>query len=212
MKAPRLIAPRPNLWFLAATLLLLLRPAPAQAQRRFELADIGRLVSVGDPQLSPDGRQILIVVSRPNFTANRHDAEVVLVDVASGRQRVLIAGRPTVKQPRWSPTGDRVAFLARTGSGKDAHTQLLVQALGGPDQEARQLTTGPTNVQHFRWSPDGATLAYTAADAPANQAEIERGNDSFEVGDGSVTLTAAPAPDQAAGRFRHPNKLRTKGG
>ena len=191
MKAPRL-----NRWLLAATLLLLLPPAPARAQRRFELADIGRLVGVGDPQLSPDGKQILIVVSRPNFAANRHDAEVVLVDVASGQQRVLIAGRPTVKQPRWSPTGDRVAFLARVGTGKDAHTQLLVQPLtDGPAPEPRQLTNGPTNVQHFRWSPDGTTLAYTAADEPANKAEIERGNDSFEVGDGSATLTAAPAPD-----------------
>jgi hypothetical protein len=96
-----------------ALLLIWLLPATAHAQRRFELADIGRLVNVSDPQLSPDGQQILIVVSRPNLVANRHEAEVVLVDVASGRQRVLIAGQPTVKQPRWSPTGRQVAFLAR---------------------------------------------------------------------------------------------------
>ncbi|MBO2010758.1 alpha/beta hydrolase family protein [Hymenobacter negativus] len=172
----------------------LLLPNAACAQRRFELADIGKVVSVTDPQLSPDGRQVLIVVSRPNLTANRHEAEVVMVETTSGQQRVLVAGRPTVKQPRWSPTGDRVAFLARTGAGKDAHTQLFIQAPTGT-AEARQVTAGPTNVQHFRWSPDGRTLAYTAADEPANKAEIERGNDSFEVGDGSATLTASPAPD-----------------
>ncbi|MDB5268822.1 MAG: hypothetical protein JWP58_1862 [Hymenobacter sp.] len=172
---------------------LLLQPGLSHAQRRFELADISRLVNVSDPQLSPDGESILVVVSRPNLATNRHDAEVVLVDVATSRQRVLVADRPTVKQPRWSPTGDRVAFLARTGTGKDAHTQLFVQ--NPASGEARQLTTAGSNVQLYSWNPDGTALAYSAADAPANAAEIARGNDSFEVGNGSVTLTAPPAPD-----------------
>ncbi|MBF9220209.1 S9 family peptidase [Hymenobacter ruricola] len=180
-------------WLLAVLMLLGLRPHATRAQRRFELADIGKLVNVSDPQLSPDGRSILVVVSRPNFTTNRHDAEVVLVDVASGRQRVLVAGRPTVKQPRWAPSGDRVAFLARTGTGKDAHTQLFVQTLASG--EARQLTSAVENVQLYSWSPDGTALVYSAADAPANAAEAARGHDSFEVGNGAVTLTAPPAPD-----------------
>ncbi|HEX8326459.1 MAG TPA: S9 family peptidase [Hymenobacter sp.] len=177
-----------------AVLLLLLMCAtagPSWAQRRFELADIAKTVGVSDPQLSPDGKRILVVVSRANLATNRHDAEVVLVEVATARQRVLVAGRPTVKQPRWSPTGDRVAFLARTG--KDAHTQLFVQPVAGG--EPRQVTTAAENVQLYSWSPDGSSFAYSSADPPANAAELARGNDSFEVGNGSMTLTAAPAPD-----------------
>ncbi|MDB5233342.1 MAG: hypothetical protein JWR44_335 [Hymenobacter sp.] len=184
--------PLPRHWQFLPLLLLLSWANAAHAQRHFELADIGKVVNVGDPQLSPNGKQILIVVSRPNLTANRNDAEVVLVEAATGQQRALVAGRPTVKQPRWSPTADRVAFLARTGTGKDAHTQLFVQAMGAG--EARQLTSAPENVQLYRWSPDGATLAYSSADEPTNKAEAARGNDSFEVGDGSTTLTAAPTP------------------
>ncbi|WP_460503879.1 TolB family protein, partial [Hymenobacter agri] len=150
--------------------LLLLAPALSHAQRRFELADISRLMNVSDPQLSPDGRSILVVVSRPNLGTDRNEAEVVLVDVASGQQRVLIGGRPTVKKPRWSPTGDRVAFLARTGAGREAHTQLFVHNL--TSGEARQLTTAVENVQLYSWKPDGSALAYSAADAPANAAEM----------------------------------------
>ena len=178
----------------SGTVLLLLLAGSAAAQKRFELADIAKTVGVGDPQLSPDGKSILVVVSRANFTTNRNDAEVVLVDVATGQQRVLVAGRPTVKQPRWAPAGDQVAFLARAGTGKEAHTQVFVQPL--TTGEARQLTTAAENVQLYSWSPNGKALAYSAADAPANAAELARGNDSFEVGNGSVTLTAPPAPDQ----------------
>jgi dipeptidyl aminopeptidase/acylaminoacyl peptidase len=177
----------------ASTALLLLLAGPVAAQKHIELADIAKTVGVGDPQLSPDGKSILVVVSRPNFSTNRNDAEVVLVDVATGRQRVLVAGRPTAKQPRWSPTGDRVAFLARTGTGKEAHTQLFVQPLTAG--EPVQLTTAAENVQLYSWSPDGTALAYSAADAPANAAELALGNDSFEVGNGSMTLTAPPTPD-----------------
>ena len=177
-------------WALAAALFLLLA-GPTLAQKRFELADIAKTVGVSDPQLSPDGKSILVVVARANFTTNRNDAEVVLVDVATARQRVLVAGRPTVKQPRWSPTGDRLAFLARTG--KDAHTQLFVQPLNSG--EPLQLTTAVENVQLYCWNPSGTALAYSAADAPTNAAELARGNDSFEVGNGSATLMAAPTPD-----------------
>lgn len=186
---------KPELGATAAVFLLMLGPwlAPVAAQRRFELADIAKTVGVGDPQLSPDGKSILVVVSRANFTTNRNDAEVVLVDVATGRQRVLVAGRPTAKQPRWSPSGDQVAFIARAGLGKEAHNQLFIQALAS--SEARQVTTAAENVQLYGWNPDGTALAYSAADGPANAAERARGNDSFDVGNGSVTLTAPPPPD-----------------
>ncbi|WP_426061895.1 prolyl oligopeptidase family serine peptidase [Hymenobacter sp. B1770] len=179
--------------FAVVAALLLLGTRPTVAQRRFELADIAKAVGVSDPQLSPDGKSILIAVSRANLATNRNETEIVLVDVASGRQRVFVTGRPTVKQARWSPTGEQVSFLARTGTGKEAHVQLFVQPLTAG--EPRQLTTSAENVQLYSWKPDGTTLAYSAADPPANATELARGNDSFEVGNGSMTLTAPPAPD-----------------
>jgi dipeptidyl aminopeptidase/acylaminoacyl peptidase len=85
--------------------------ASAQA-RRMSLDDLGALVRLADPQIAPDGKAIIVVVSRPNYDDNRHDAELVLIDVATGGQRVLTRNRRQLAYPRWSPTGDRVAFLA----------------------------------------------------------------------------------------------------
>src|SRR5205823_3838124 len=100
-----------------AFVLLVLLAAPEvrgddEALKRFTPAHLGKLVGISDPQISPDGKSIVVRVSRPNYDKNRSDAELVLVDVGSGRQRVLTYERPTVSHARWSPSGDRLAFLA----------------------------------------------------------------------------------------------------
>jgi len=81
------------------------------ASKRLELADLAAIVRVSDPQLSPDGKSIVFVLARPNVKDARYDRSLVLVDVASGSQRILTYGRRGVASPRWSPAGDRIAFI-----------------------------------------------------------------------------------------------------
>ena len=107
---------------------------------RFDLDSPGKIVRMADPQLSPDAKSIAIVVSRANFEENRTDAEIVLVDVATRAQRVLTHGRRGLAQPRWSPSGDRLGFLAAV----DGKPQLFVLPTAGG--EAMQLTKVPTGV------------------------------------------------------------------
>ncbi len=164
-------------------------PDDKKIAERFRPDDLGKLVGVGDPQLSPDGKSVVVIVSRPNYDKNRTESELVLVDVATGRQRVLTREREGVGQPRWSPHGDRLAFLAKAGSGKDAKSQLFVMPMTGGD--ARRVTDAPEGVQHFAWKPDGSEIAYATADEPANKKEIEKGYDAFEVGNDGY-LTKAP--------------------
>ena len=163
----------------------------AQTQARwFELDDLARVVRLTDPQVAPDGRSIALVVSRANLEEDRWDPELALVDLESGSVRTLTYDRRGVGQPRWSPTGDRLAFLATVGSGREAHPQVFVMdATGG---EARRLTSAAEGVQQFAWSPDGSTIAYAAADEPEKKTGIERFNDAFEVGDDDFLVTKAP--------------------
>src|SRR5436309_15320768 len=96
---------------LFATMALLL-PGTVLA-KRIDLDDLAKIVRVADPQIAPDGKSIVIVVSRVNVDKDRYDSELVLVDVATGAQRVLTHDRPKVGHPRWSPGGERIAFLAK---------------------------------------------------------------------------------------------------
>ncbi len=61
--------------------LSLLLAAPTSAAERFGLDHIGRIVRLSDPQIAPDGRSVVVTVSRANFDENRYDVELVLVDV-----------------------------------------------------------------------------------------------------------------------------------
>jgi Tol biopolymer transport system component len=76
-------------------------------------------VTVSDPQISPDGKSIVCVVWRLNLEENRSDRELVLVNVVTGAQRVLTCGRKGVGSPRWSASGDRLAFMAVVPHNRD---------------------------------------------------------------------------------------------
>ncbi|MEO7524463.1 MAG: S9 family peptidase [Ferruginibacter sp.] len=161
-----------------------------KAQKKFELADIAKLVNITDPQISPDCKSIVMVVSRPDYLQNRYDAQLVLIDIASRKQRVLTQDRPTVSQPRWSPTGEQLTFISKTGQGKDAVNQIFLLSMWGGD--AKQLTQTVKGVQHYSWNPDAGSIALVTADEPANKADIEKGHSYFEVGNNDMFIGSQP--------------------
>jgi dipeptidyl aminopeptidase/acylaminoacyl peptidase len=164
--------------------------APAQqVARRYSLDDFSRTARVAEPQISPDGRSIAVVVSRANLDENRYDGELLVVDIASGAARSLTTGRVGLASPRWAPDGQRIAFLATTPTGTTPRAQLFVAPAGGG--EPRALTRAPLGVQQFTWSPDSQTIAFATADEPVKKEGWERFNDSFEVTGGDFLQTSA---------------------
>jgi dipeptidyl aminopeptidase/acylaminoacyl peptidase len=176
-----------------AALMGLAAPGQAEAQaRKIELGDFQKIVSITDPEISPDGESIVIVVSRVNWDEDRFDSQLVLVDIATGAQRPLTNIRKGLSLPQWSPSGDRLAFLAEAGEAKKAAAQIFVLPMNGG--EARQITSAPLGVEQFAWCPAGTYFAFVSPDEPANKPEIEKHHDLFEVGDNDFLATSAPTP------------------
>ena len=171
---------------------LCLSPSTSAQTRHIELSDFAKITSVSDPQISPDGKSIVFVVSRPNLEQDRSDRELVQMDIASGAQHSLTYDRKGVGSPRWSPNGDRLAFVAVEGTGKDAKPQVFVLPMTGG--EARKLTEAPNGIEQFAWRPNGQDIAYVASDEPGNKKEIEKHHDAFEVGDNDFLATEAALP------------------
>jgi len=188
-----------HLCVLAVSLLLpvafRLAAADAPKAQRFSLDDLAKIVRLSSPRISPDGASIAVVVTRADVEKNKWIPGLDLVDVATGARRVLTRDRKGVSHPRWSPSGDRLAFLAADGTEKDAKPQIWVLPMAGG--EAQKVTSAPTGVQHFAWRPDGKAFAFAAEDERPNKADIEKGNDLFEVGNDNLFVTEAPMPVHA---------------
>jgi dipeptidyl aminopeptidase/acylaminoacyl peptidase len=166
-------------------------------QRRMQLEDLGHVVRVSDPQIAPDGKSIVIVVSRANYDEDRYDSDLVLVDIASGGQRTLTNERRSVSQPRFSPTGDHLAFLSNVSlaGGQQSRPQIFVMPMSGGD--ARRITSAPKGVQQFAWSPDARSIAYATEDEAEKKTGPERFNDSFEVGNDDFLIQSQALPTHA---------------
>lgn len=118
--------------------------------------DIERLVSVGRPDIAPDGSFAVFATSRPDLAANRAVGQLWRVDLPTGIPRRLTRGTADAS-PRLSPDGTVLAFLRGDTKGR---AQLHVVAPGGG--EPVQITDAPLGVGEFAWAPDGATIAFTA--------------------------------------------------
>src|SRR5687767_3880143 len=77
-------------------------------------ADLYKLRSLGDVQLSPDGKRVAYAVTRRDGPG-RPASEAWIRDLATGREARLGNDATRASGPRWSPDGQWVAFFGRVG-------------------------------------------------------------------------------------------------
>ena len=102
---------------------------------------------VEDPQVSPDGEQILFA----------HRGDIWQVSSRGGQARRLTFHPADESMPRWSPDGQSVAFVSeRTGS-----RQVFV--LDRDQPSPRQITWHTEGYALQGWFPDGRHLLVTGS-------------------------------------------------
>ncbi len=166
--------------FLVGTLLLTLAVATSAAHaksERFTLETLRKAVNVGGARVAPDGKTAAFIVTKPNYDSDKNESELYVADLASGATRALTVERLHVAEPRWSPDGGTISFLAP--DAKDLMQVWLLPFRGG---EARRLTHSATSVEHYAWRPDGGAIAFAAADTTPKQSGEARHLATFNVG------------------------------
>src|SRR5438876_56196 len=119
-------------------------PGLSAQKRAITIDDYLALKSVGNPQLSPDGKWVAYTVTEQSLKDNRGITRIWLADVASGAVRQLTAGPGSDRQPRWAPHGRTLAFVCAAGHGG----QRWVPPVGGG-----RAGRGPWRTDHRdrRW-------------------------------------------------------------
>jgi len=141
-------------------LLLALFLAPALARAQETASDTLLTVNhyldweqVADPQISPDGSQIVYTRRWVNKIEDRWDSGLWIMNADGTRNRFLVKG----SNARWSPDGTRIAYFT---DGEPKGTQIFVRwmdAEGAPSQ----VTRVSENPGGLSWAPDGRSLAFT---------------------------------------------------
>lgn len=139
----------------AGPMVLAAQPAASPpAERRLSLAMYLDFEDVQDPQLSPDGRQIVFVRRWIDKLNDRWESAIWVMNADGSKPRFLTRG----SSPRWSPDGTRIAYLAE---GEPRGTQIFVRWMDaeGATTQITRLTESPSDLS---WSPDGRWIAFRA--------------------------------------------------
>ena len=102
---------------------------------------------VSEPQLSPDGKQLLVCLAD-----NRQRGDIWLCDLGSDAWTRLTSEGNNLT-PRWSPDGKQISFSSNRNGPYDVF--LMPSDASAP---ARQLTRNQSWTSATSWSPDGRTL------------------------------------------------------
>ena len=125
------------------------------AQEKFELEDIFALQYANDIQISPDGKQIVYRKMGYDIMSDKNVGNLWILNTdGSGHQKLTIKDADETS-PRWSPSGDRIAFVSQGNKGSEIFIYWTQTA------KMARMTQLPQNPSSLTWSPNGLQLAFS---------------------------------------------------
>jgi len=169
-----------------------------------------------DPQVSPDGRRVVFVVSGPDEDETSFDTDLFMAAVAApggrggGAQKGAAPPAPVRltrspkpdHNPRWSPDGSLIAFLSGRAAGGDREEDTgerlwLIRPDGGEPWLPARIDGG---VSGFAWSPGGSQLALLVREPKsAERVKREKDRDDATVVDAGIRRDQVWLMDPATG-------------
>ena len=140
-------------------LFIFLLPAACQSllgvddSTRFQPLDVFQIEHASDPQISPDGTQVIYVRNFMDIMTDRQRSNLWVA--SESEHRPITTGNRNDRSPRWSPDGSRVLYV----SNENGKTQLFCRWMdNGLVAKLTNLVNAPSQMT---WSPDGKWIAFT---------------------------------------------------
>ncbi len=156
----------PRILFSVLLAVFLTSAAWAQSQR-LTVNDVFNLELAADPQISPDGKQVIYVRQFADIMADKRCSNLWIVNFDGSENRPLTTGNFNDTNPRWSPDGKQIIYVSNRDQGSGSTPQIYRRWMdSGQTAKLTNLTQSPAGVA---WSPDGKWLSFTmhVPEAPA---------------------------------------------
>jgi dipeptidyl aminopeptidase/acylaminoacyl peptidase len=171
----------------ACVALLAFASVPALAQKRgITEKDLLRFVWVADPQISPDGSQVVFVRVAADEKKDQYDTGLWIARTDGSEPPRLLTSGTRDSGPRWSPDGRRIAFVRPVEKNGRTLPQIHLLAMEGG--EALAVTEMPRGAGNPVWSPDGRTLAFSSSARPD---ELTPGDDKNKPRESDVRVVTS---------------------
>jgi dipeptidyl aminopeptidase/acylaminoacyl peptidase len=129
-------------------------PSSVHGKEPFNYPDVFDMHYASDPRISPDGNRIVYVRNQFDIMTDRRYTNLWTINYDGSEHRPLTSGKNNNASPRWSPGGDRLAYV----SGEEGSAQIFIRWVDtGQTVSITNLTGSPGNIT---WSPDGKWIAY----------------------------------------------------
>jgi len=141
---------------LLVPLFLLFSVLAVHAQKTsFSYLDVFDLEYASDPQISPNGDWAIYRRMGFDIMKDRAVGKLWMIKTDGSQHQKLTSREMGESSPRWSPNGDRLAFVSGTDEGSEIY---IYWVSSGKFARISQLPFSPTSLT---WSPQGDQLAFS---------------------------------------------------
>lgn len=142
---------------LSRLLLIFILPLSVSAQEvvPFKNLDVFELEFASDPQISPDGKTIVYRRNGMNIMTDQSFGRLWTISSDGTKHRKLTNRETNESSPRWSPSGDRIAFVSASEHGSEIY---ILWTDTGQLTKITELDGSPSGLS---WSPDGKEIAFS---------------------------------------------------
>lgn len=141
--------------FITLFLLLSIGLGAQESKPAFQYLDVFDLEYASDPQISPDGSRIVYRRMAFDIMKDSRSGNLWVAKTDGSDHRKLTAREVNESQARWSPDGQKLAFVSSTEEGSELYLYWMD---GGQIAKISSLSGSPSGLT---WSPDGKQLAFT---------------------------------------------------
>ena len=129
----------------------------SKSKRPFCFDDLYSLIGVSGTKLSPDGSQVLCVITKTDQAKNCRKDSITLINLSNKQQKFLSEG----SSPCWSPDGLEFAYESEDGDLWIYNLEKDQKRLLARIYQSSYFM-GHMVEKNFSWSPDGKLIAYVS--------------------------------------------------